>query len=492
MRHASFVAVLTAAALSATLLAQDPPKATPPAPAAAAPTSNAAEVLGRALRFTQSLPALHYKAKGTFIMPELPEEMAGQIEFGDMEMPTLELEVMVAMPNRFVLRAGGGGMGNVACDGKQLLQSNEQFDLHSLTAAPKDLLQFLGKKQFIVGVPGASNLRMLLAPSGDKKALLDAKTVELVGEEKVGKHDAFHLVVKDEAVACDLWVMKGDEPWVLRHKPKAPKLDLSRLMGGEDEEGEGEEGEEGAEGAMTINLEPAVDLEMVEFGKELPKDAFVVQEPEGSTKVDDLEKAVMERFQEEAGEMEPEDMDAAVDEAAEAKPAKQHASVGKPAPDVELTLLDGSKQKLADLKGKVVVLDFWATWCGPCVQGLPKVTEVTKKLADQGVVFHAVNLGEDKATIETFLAKKKLAVSVAMADEALGQKFGVNGIPHTVVIGADGLVKKVHVGFGPGSEKRLEKDILEALGKPGEQKDEQGGEKKEPPKDEKKQDAGGK
>jgi thiol-disulfide isomerase/thioredoxin len=175
-------------------------------------------------------------------------------------------------------------------------------------------------------------------------------------------------------------------------------------------------------------------------------------------------------------------MDEAVDEVVESKPVKAHASVGNPAPDVELTLLDGSKQKLVDLKGKVVVLDFWATWCGPCVQGLPKVSEVTKKLADQGVVFVACNLGEDKATIETFLTKKQLSIAVALCDQALGGKFGVNGIPHTVVIGTDGVVKKVHVGFGPGGEKQLEKDLLEVLGKPA----------AEGQKDEKKADAGGK
>jgi thiol-disulfide isomerase/thioredoxin len=487
MRHALIVPLLAFAAATASLAAQDPTKQDPPKPVAAdtaAPAKpNASELLGKALRFTQSLPAMHLKATAQMVLPELPEEIAAQLE--GQELPSFEVEMIVAMPNRFVFRAGEAGMGDIVCDGKQLLQSNERFELYSLADAPKDVHAFLGSKRGMFGLPGEANLRQLLAPAGSKKALLDAKTVELVGDGKVAGKDAWQLAIKDEGLACELWVMKGDEPWVLRHKPARQKLDMEALMNG----GEAEEGEEGEDGPKGISIEPSIELEFTSCSKDVAKDAFAVEPPKGATKVDDLQKAVMERFQEEMGGMMDEAGEDGADEGEEAH-GKPHASVGKPAPDVEFAMLDGSKQKLADLKGKVVVLDFWATWCGPCVKGLPKVSEVTKKLADQGVVFVACNLAEDKATVEAFLQKKQLSIAVALCDQELGGKFGVSGIPHTVVIGTDGLVKKVHVGFGPGGEKQLEKDILEVLGKPAaeEKKDE----KKEEAKEEKKADAGGK
>jgi thiol-disulfide isomerase/thioredoxin len=493
MRHALIVPLLAFAAATASPAAQDPTKQDPPKPVAAdtaAPAKpNASELLGKALRFTQSLPAMHLKATAQMVLPELPEEIAAQLE--GLELPSFEVEMIVAMPNRFVFRAGEAGMGDIVCDGKQLLQSNERFELYSLTDAPKDVHSFLGSKRGMFNLPGEANLRQLLAPlrqllapAGSKKALLDAKTIELVGDGRVGGKDAWHLAIKDEGLACELWVMKGDEPWVLRHQPARQKLDMDALMNG----GEAEEGEEGEDGPKRISIEPGVELEFTSCSKEVQKDAFAVEPPKGATKVDDLQKAVMERFQEEMGGMMDEAGEDGADEGEEAH-GKPHASVGKPAPDVEFAMLDGSKQKLADLKGKVVVLDFWATWCGPCVKGLPKVSEVTKKLADQGVVFVACNLAEDKETVEKFLTNKQLSIAVALCDQALGGKFGVSGIPHTVVIGADGVVKKVHVGFGPGGEKQLEKDILEVLGKPAEKKEPP---KEEKPAEEKKADAGGK
>jgi len=425
--------------------------------APAVDTAPNAKLLSDALRFTQSLPAMQLKATATMVMPELPEEMAEQLE--GIELPSFEVEMAVAMPNRFALRGGEMGMADITCDGEQLLQANERFQLHSLAAAPKDLLTFLDGKRGMFASPGEANLRQLLAPSGAKNALIDAKSVKLVGTEKVGGKDAWHLAVEDAGIACELWIQQGGEPWVLRHKPARQTLDMEALMSG----GAGEDDDENEGGGRSIEIRPTIELEFTSCSKEVQKDAFAVAEPKGSTKVDNLEAALMEKLQEEMGGMMEEAGDEEGDDAE--GHGKEHASVGKPAPDVEFALLDGSKQKLADLKGKVVVLDFWATWCGPCVQGLPKVTEVTKKLADQGVVFVACNLGEDKATIEKFLTKKQLAMTVALCDQAMGGKFGVSGIPHTVVIGTDGVVKKVHVGFSPGGEKQLEKDILEVLGK---------------------------
>src|SRR5581483_922358 len=89
--------------------------------------------------------------------------------------------------------------------------------------------------------------------------------------------------------------------------------------------------------------------------------------------------------------------------------------LGEAAPDVDLKLLDGGDFRLKEHRGgRIVMLDFWATWCGPCVQEMPILAEVAEAYKDKGVVFCAVNMREKPEEIRTFLDDKKLKVSVAL------------------------------------------------------------------------------
>jgi thiol-disulfide isomerase/thioredoxin len=126
------------------------------------------------------------------------------------------------------------------------------------------------------------------------------------------------------------------------------------------------------------------------------------------------------------------------------------ALVGKAAADFKLDLLGGGQAKLADHKGKdVIIIDFWATWCPPCVAELPQIAEVAKARADKGVVFYAVNEEEDAADVKRFLDEKKLVdLKVALDKEGeVAKAYLVDPLPQTVIIGRDGMVKTVLIGI---------------------------------------------
>ena len=143
------------------------------------------------------------------------------------------------------------------------------------------------------------------------------------------------------------------------------------------------------------------------------------------------------------------------------------AMVGKPAPDFTLQTLNGKAVKLSDLKGSVVVLDFWALWCLPCRAGLPHLDAAYQASKADGVRAFAVNLGDSRAKAQRFVDQTKLGVPVLLdADSAVGTLYGAPPIPLAVIIAKDGTVRQVETsGFDSEHPDAIAGHIAAALGK---------------------------
>ncbi len=139
--------------------------------------------------------------------------------------------------------------------------------------------------------------------------------------------------------------------------------------------------------------------------------------------------------------------------------------LGKAAPDFKLKLLYEGEVQLAKVKGEVVVLDFWATWCGPCIASMPELLKVMATFKNKKVRFLCVNQGEPAAPVKRFIEQRHWSLPVALdSDSEVGRLYHVDGIPHTVVIGLDGKIAWSMTGAAPDGAEKLTEAITKALG----------------------------
>lgn len=147
----------------------------------------------------------------------------------------------------------------------------------------------------------------------------------------------------------------------------------------------------------------------------------------------------------------------------------KHPLVGQSAPEFSLRSLAGEKVELSKLNGRIVILDFWASWCGPCMQAMPQLDELVATFDKENVLLLAVNVQEPKNKIELALSRLKIAPQVLLDEEGeVANAYGANAIPQTVIVSKTGRVADVIVGGGNQALQRIRTAIQNEVDKTGE------------------------
>ena len=148
--------------------------------------------------------------------------------------------------------------------------------------------------------------------------------------------------------------------------------------------------------------------------------------------------------------------------------------VGEEIPDFSSVDLDGARVTLSAFENReVVVLDFWATWCQPCIRSMPALQALNEEFAGHGAAFLAVNTGEGPDMVREFVEEMDFTVRVVLdEDEEISGAYGVRGIPQLIIVGRDGRVEHIELGYpqlprqAEAREQRL-RELLDGLTAPG-------------------------
>jgi thiol-disulfide isomerase/thioredoxin len=138
--------------------------------------------------------------------------------------------------------------------------------------------------------------------------------------------------------------------------------------------------------------------------------------------------------------------------------------VGKPAPDFALRSLKGPSVRLSEHLGEVVVINFWATWCGPCRQEMPLLDELYGKYQLAGLILLSVNIDENAEPAVEMAQTLKVSYPVLFdSRKEVSRAYEVNAMPVTVLVDRAGIVRYVSEGYKPGYEKRYTEKLRELL-----------------------------
>jgi peroxiredoxin len=135
-----------------------------------------------------------------------------------------------------------------------------------------------------------------------------------------------------------------------------------------------------------------------------------------------------------------------------------------PAPAFSLTALSGEPTALSQYKGQVVMVNFWATWCGPCQQEMPLLDQMYKKYRPAGFTLLGINVDKDAPAVRELLARRPVSFPVLL-DPAnqVSKAYHVDDMPSSVIIDRKGMIRYVHRGYKPGDENEYQDRIRQLI-----------------------------
>lgn len=138
--------------------------------------------------------------------------------------------------------------------------------------------------------------------------------------------------------------------------------------------------------------------------------------------------------------------------------------VGRPAADFTVTDLQGEKVSLSQFRGKVVIIDFWATWCPPCKASIPHLVDIYRRYNGKGVVILGILLEQSSSShISRFVADMRINYPVLLGTQEIMETYKVRHIPVTIVVDKEGIIREKLIGFSDVTMRRLEESIRELL-----------------------------
>ena len=132
------------------------------------------------------------------------------------------------------------------------------------------------------------------------------------------------------------------------------------------------------------------------------------------------------------------------------------------APDFTLKTLDGEEMRLSKLKGKVVLLDFWATWCAPCREAIPHLINLRKTYQEKSVEVIGMNVDKgDVETVRRFVKSMDIPYPITLTSEEVSRNYGVTALPTTIIIDKEGRIRQKFLGFTSEISKQITSTIVE-------------------------------
>jgi thiol-disulfide isomerase/thioredoxin len=309
-----------------------------------------------------------------------------------------------------------GKMGlTLVSDGKKLTQFLPVLNRYAASDAPATYAEMAD-----VGVPLKATIlgaQTSLIPTGGqdyfKRLTSGVQSSKYVGREKIGGATAHHLRFIEKHFDWDIWIRGGKEPVA-----EKVVVDMSK---------------EFADEKATITY--TLSFSDWNVAPKFAATDFAFKPPATAQEVDQL-----------------------------IEPEPPHPLLGKPAPEFKTVDLDGKPFDLKSQLGKkVIMLDFWSTSCQPCLMLMPELEKIADKYADRGVIYRAVNGGEDADSLKEFVKAMKIRAPIVLDQNLeIWRAYGVEPIPQTVLIGKDGKVQVVHLGYSPALPEEISKQV-EAL-----------------------------